>query len=113
MPTAHELRNDRRRRPSTTPAPRGRTRSRPHARSAAVPPVSRGATPPPRPLGPDRGLGLLYWFVLATAVLVGVVLVTSAVGAMWILIPGMAVHLLMTFFVLRAIMRLMARGDGE
>jgi hypothetical protein len=64
-----------------------------------------------KPLGPDRGLGLLYWFVVATAIMVGTVLVASAVGKMWILVPAMVVHLSMTFFVLSAIVRLMARGS--
>ena len=59
---------------------------------------------------PDRGLGLLYWFVVATAIMVGTVLVASAVGKMWILVPAMVVHLSMTFFVLSAIVRLMTRG---
>ena len=68
------------------------------------------ARPPVKPLGPDRGLGLLYWFAVATAVMVGAVLVASAVGRMWILVPVMVVHLSMTFFVLSAIVRLMARG---
>ena len=58
----------------------------------------------------DRGLVLLGWFLSATAVMVGVVLVASAVGQMWILVPGMGLHLLMTFFVLHAIVRLMADG---
>jgi hypothetical protein len=66
-----------------------------------------------RPLGPDRGLGLLYWFVIATAIMVGAFIVAGTVGKMWILVPGMAVHLLMTFLVLSAIVRLMARGNDE
>ena len=66
-----------------------------------------------RALGPDRGLGLLYWFVVATAIMVGAFLVAGAVDQMWILVPGMAVHLVMTFLVLSAIFRLMARGNDE
>ena len=82
--------------------------------SAAVgPPVSHGVTPSIPSLGPDRGLGLLYWFVFATAVMVGAFFAAGAVARMWILIPGMAVHLLMTFFVLRAIAGLMTRGNDE
>ena len=62
------------------------------------------------PLDRDRGLALLGWFVTATVVMVGVVLVTGAVGQMWILVPGIGLHLLMTFFVLHAIVRLMTDG---
>ena len=68
-------------------------------------------TSPTKPrLDRDRGLALLGWFVTATAVMVGVVLVASAVGHMWILVPGIGLHLLMTGFVLHAIVRLMADG---
>jgi hypothetical protein len=76
----------------------------------------RPVTPSPsavEPLGPDRGLGLLYWFVIATAIMVGGFIAAGAVGKMWILVPGMAAHLSMTFLVLSAIVRLMARGNDE
>jgi hypothetical protein len=39
--------------------------------------------------------------------MVGVALVVGAVGRMWILVPAIGFHLLMTFFVLHAIVRLM------
>jgi hypothetical protein len=103
-----------------------RSRSRPSVGArpvGAAPHRSGPAATPPRPatarrsavepLGPDRGLGLLYWFVIATAVMVGAFVVAGTVGRMWILVPGMAVHLLMTFLVLSAIVRLLARGNDE
>jgi hypothetical protein len=96
-PLAHSLRH----RPTPALGPSAR----------AAPPVSvRGPTTPAQPLA-DRGLGLLYWFVVATAVMVGAIVAAGAVGEMWILIPGMAVHLLMTFLVLSAILRLMTDSD--
>jgi hypothetical protein len=42
--------------------------------------------------------------------MVGVCLVVGAVGRMWILVPGIGLHLLMTFFVIHAIVRLMDHG---
>jgi hypothetical protein len=67
----------------------------------------------PRPPGRDRGLALLYWFVVASAIMVGAIVVAASVGHWWILIPGMAVHFLMTFLVLSAIFRLMTEGNDE
>jgi hypothetical protein len=68
------------------------------------------SSPSGPPLDRDRGLVLLGWFLFATVVMVGVVLVAGAVGEMWILVPGIGIHLLMTFFVLHAIVRLMSDG---
>ena len=65
----------------------------------------------PERLGPDRGLGLLYRFVGATALVVAVVLIVAAVGQLWILIPAMAVHLFVTYLVLDDIARLLKDGD--
>src|SRR3954454_4815598 len=65
----------------------------------------------PEPLGPDRGLGLLYRFVGATALVVAVVFIVAAVGQLWILIPAMAVHLFVTYLVLDDIARLLRDGD--
>jgi hypothetical protein len=98
--------------PSVAAAPRAA--ASPRSGRAAAP--HRPSTAPPsavKPLSPDRGLGLLYWFVIATAVMVGAFIAAGAVGKMWILVPGMAVHLFMTFLVLTAIVRLMARGNDE
>ena len=97
-PLAHSLRH----RPAPALGPSAR---------AAPPASARGPTTPPQPPAADRGLGLLYWFVVATAVMVGAIVAAGAVGEMWILIPGMAVHLLMTFLVLSAILRLMTDSD--
>jgi hypothetical protein len=69
--------------------------------------MNAATKPPP---DRDRGLALLGWFVLATVVMVGAVLVAAAVAQMWVLVPGIALHLLMTYFVLHAIVRLMAEG---
>lgn len=67
----------------------------------------------PEPLGPDRGLGLLYRFLAATAVVVAALLVVEAVGESWVLVPAMAIHLFVTYVVISAIARLMEDGDGE
>jgi hypothetical protein len=80
---------------------------------SAPPESARGPTTRPQPLAPDRGLRLLYGFVVGTAVMVGAFVVAGAVAEMWILIPGMTAHLLMTFLVLSAIARLMADSDDE
>jgi hypothetical protein len=55
----------------------------------------------------------MYWFVFATAIMVGTFLAAGAVDQMWILVPGMAIHLLLTFLVLDAIVRLMKDSDDD
>src|SRR5689334_16639372 len=72
------------------------------------------ADPSPAPANRDRGMTLLYVFTGATAIMVGDVVLAAAVGQMWILVPVMAIHLLMTFAVFAVIMRLLADdGEGE
>lgn len=67
----------------------------------------------PTPLGPDRGLGLLYRFVGATALVVAALLVVNAVGRSWVLAPAIALHLVLTYVVIAAIARLLKDGDDE
>jgi hypothetical protein len=64
------------------------------------------------PAGPDgdRGMSLLFAFFGAMAIMVGDVVLVSAVDRWWILIPAAAILLLMTFVVLADIMRLLAEG---
>ena len=76
-------------------------------------PTPRVPPSAPAPLGPDRGLGLLYRFVGATALVVAALLVVNAVGHSWILVPAMALHLLVTYVVIAAIARLLKDGDDE
>jgi hypothetical protein len=98
-----------------------------HATQPAAAPEARPlrAAPPmaPRPSGSDRaaseeprdrdrGLSLLYVFTGATVIMVGDVVLAAAIGHMWILVPVMGVHLLMTVAVFVAIMRLLA-DDGR
>jgi hypothetical protein len=56
----------------------------------------------------DRGLGLLLRFLAGIAVMVADVLVVSAVGESWVLIPAVAVLLVTTWLIFTAIMRLLA-----
>jgi hypothetical protein len=69
------------------------------------------APPPPSPER-DRGLSLLWIFLVAALIIVGAVVLANAVDSWWILIPVMAVDLLMTFGVLAGLMRLLA-DDGR
>jgi hypothetical protein len=70
---------------------------------------------PPKSLQPghpasadsDRGLGVLFRFVIATSIAVAVVMLAVAVDRMWILVPAMAVHLSVTFVVLKGIFNLL------
>jgi hypothetical protein len=64
---------------------------------------------PARPDG-DRGMSLLFAFFGAMAIMVGDVVLVSAVDRWWILIPAAGVLLLMTFVVLADIMRLLAES---
>jgi hypothetical protein len=59
----------------------------------------------------DRGLSLLYVFSGAIVVMVADVTLAAAVGHMWILVPVMGIHLLMTLAVFVAIMHLLADGE--
>jgi hypothetical protein len=63
------------------------------------------------PLGPaldsDRGLGLLFRFVIATSIAVAAFMLAVVVGQMWILVPVMAVHLSVTSLVLKGIFNLL------
>jgi hypothetical protein len=58
----------------------------------------------------DRGLGLLFRFLLATSIVVAVVLLAAAVDKMWILFPAMAIHLAVTFVVIQGLFRLLTDG---
>ena len=61
----------------------------------------------PAPLDSDRGLGLLFRFLIATSIAVAAFMLAVAVDEMWILVPVMAVHLSVTFFVLKGIFNLL------
>jgi len=63
---------------------------------------------PPAPAADsDRGLGVLFRFLLATAIAVAAVMLAVAVNQMWILVPAMAIHLSVTFVVLKGIFNLL------
>lgn len=84
----------------------------PQGHRAAVS-APRQPDPSPAPADRDRGLTLLYVFTGAMAIMVGDVVLAAAIGHMWILVPVMGIHLLMTFAVFAVIMRLLADGEGE
>jgi hypothetical protein len=67
-------------------------------------PVSLG---PAAAVDSDRGLGLLFRFLIATSIVVAAVVLAVAVDQMWILVPAMAVHLSVTFVVLKGIFNLL------
>lgn len=81
----------------------------PLAPAPALRPATAGAAEPAR-LDRDVGLGLLFRFIFATSVMVAVVVLAQAVGQMWILVPAMAVHFSVTFYVLHGIFRLVNDG---
>jgi hypothetical protein len=56
---------------------------------------------------PDPGLGLLFRFLISTSVAVAAFMLAVAVDEMWILVPVMAVHLFVTFVVLKGIFNLL------
>jgi hypothetical protein len=58
----------------------------------------------------DVGLGLLFRFLLATSVVVAVVMLVEAVGQDWILVPAMAIHLALAYWVLHGIFLLLEDG---
>ena len=76
-----------------------------------MPATSHSPHDSPVPLGPaldsDRGLGLLFRFLIATSIAVAAFMLAVAVGEMWILVPVMAVHLSVTFLVLKGIFNLL------
>ena len=55
----------------------------------------------------DRGLGFLFRFVVATAIVVAAFMLAVAVDRMWILVPVMVVHLVVTFVLLKGIFNLL------
>jgi hypothetical protein len=61
---------------------------------------------PPR-FESDRGLGLLFRFLIATSIAVAAFMLAVEVDEMWILVPVMAVHLSVTFVVLKGIFNLL------
>ena len=86
----------------------------PRLREAAPEKARRRAGPSRARASRDRGMSLLYVFTGATVIMVGDVVLAGSVGHMWILVPVMAIHLLMTFGVFAAIMHLLAdEGEGE
>ena len=65
---------------------------------------------PPEPataVDADRGLGLLFRFLIATSIAVAAVMLAVAVDQMWILVPVMAVHLSVTLVVLMGVFKLL------
>jgi hypothetical protein len=58
----------------------------------------------------DVGLGLLFRFLVASFLVVGVVVLVNAVGEDWILVPAMAIHLALTYVVLHGIFLLVKDG---
>src|SRR3954463_11585525 len=58
----------------------------------------------------DVGLGLLFRFLIASFLVVGVVVLVSAVGQDWILAPALAIHLALTYAVLHGIFLLVKDG---
>jgi hypothetical protein len=58
----------------------------------------------------DVGLGLLFRFLIASFLVVGVVVLVDAVGQDWILVPAMAIHLTLTYVVLHGIFLLVKDG---
>src|SRR3954471_24417080 len=58
----------------------------------------------------DVGLGLLFRFLIASFLIVGVVVLVDAVGQDWILVPAMAIHLALTYVVLHGIFLLVKDG---
>jgi hypothetical protein len=65
---------------------------------------------PPAPaagVDADRGLGLLFRFLIATSIVVAAVMLAVAVDKMWILVPAMAVHLSVTLVLLKGLFNLL------
>jgi hypothetical protein len=58
-------------------------------------------------LDSDRGLGLLFRFLIATSLAVAAFMLAVVVDQMWILVPVMTVHLSVTFLVLKGIFNLL------
>src|SRR3954451_17294386 len=79
-----------------------------------VPPALAPPRPAPAAVGShaerDVGLGLLFRFLIASLLVVGVVVLVDAVGQDWILVPAMAVHLALTYLVLHGIFLLVKDG---
>src|SRR6478752_608551 len=65
------------------------------------PPSFDGLPPGSRSVDTDPGLGLLFRFLISTSVAVAAFMLAVAVDEMWILVPVMAVHLFVTFVVLK------------
>jgi hypothetical protein len=83
---------------------------KPHSARADEPPQPEGSST--APTEPDSPLTLLYVFLGAMVIIVGDVVLAGAVEHFWILVPTMGIHLLLTFIVFAAIMRLLD-DDGE
>jgi hypothetical protein len=74
----------------------------------SVGPSSFDGLPPGSPsVDADPGLGLLFRFLISTSVAVAAFMLAVAVDEMWILVPVMAVHLFVTFVVLKGIFNLL------
>jgi hypothetical protein len=76
-------------------------------RAALAPVVQPVPAVTPAALDSDSGLGLLFRFLIATAIAVAAFMLAVEVDEMWILVPVMAVHLSVTFFVLKGIFNLL------
>jgi hypothetical protein len=90
-----------RRRPAARVVPEHASRRR----AALTVQPAPAATPASR--DSDRGLGLLFRFLIATSLAVAAFMLAVEVDEMWILVPVMAVHLSVTFVVLKGIFNLL------
>ena len=88
-------------------------RERPSAYEARA--TSTRPRPSPRRTPPDVDHGLLMFglFAAAAGVIVLDVVAAAEIDAWWFLIPAMAIHLLMTFIVLGACVKIMDGSDSE
>ena len=77
------------------------------SRRRAALPARPAAAVTPASVESDPGLGLLFRFLIATAVAFAAFMLAVAVDEMWILVPVMAVHLFVTFVVLKGIFNLL------